>query len=202
MNVLFIGSKNVGKTSLITSYSNKNIYENTIGVSFYSILMRSKYDNLKLVKINEIEGYKHWNVYLDDYISLSDVVFVVYDITRYETFNYAKCLIKSINKHDIQIVLVGNKSDLSHMRKVKIFDVNKYLSECFNDGKVLFHVETSLNNIDSFHRTFNKFCAPPTTEYESVNLLNSMTKEEFTIKNITQNTATKKNFIESFFELW
>ena len=62
--------------------------------------------------------------------------------------------------------MIGNKTDLYSKRQVFIYTVNKFLSECFNEGMVLFHVETSETNMDSFRRVFQKFCGPPVTEWE------------------------------------
>lgn len=200
MNVLFLGDSNVGKTSLITKFT-KTKPETTIGISFYSTLMHSKFNNIKIIHIYEIAGASYWNSYIKEYLDICNTIFVVYDITCLTSFEYAKNIIRNIKDTAKKIILVGNKTDLYSNRKVFIYSVNKFLSECFNEGMVLFHVETSNTNMNSFRRVFQKFCGPPVTEWSDENVDSNrmvppnIPKPTFIVKK-------KKNFIELFLELW
>lgn len=200
MNVLFLGDSNVGKTSLISKFINSSP-EDTIGISFYSTLMHSKFNNIKIIRIYEIAGATCWNRYIKEYLNICDTIFVVYDITCLKSFDYAKNIIRNIKDTTKKIILIGNKTDLYSKRQVFIYTVNKFLSECFNEGIVLFHVETSETNMDSFRRVFQKFCGPPVTEWED----DFVDSKRLVPPNIPKPTFTvekKKNFMELFLELW
>tara|TARA_A100001015_G_scaffold95699_2_gene106370 strand:- start:1025 stop:1627 length:603 start_codon:yes stop_codon:yes gene_type:complete len=200
MNVLFLGHSNVGKTSLITKFT-KTKPEATVGIGFYSTLMYSKFNNTKIIRIYEIAGSPYWNRYIKEYLDICDAIFIVYDITCSTSFDYAKKLIRNITDTSKKIILIGNKTDLYGKRQVFIYTVNKFLSECFNEGMVLFHVETSKTNMDSFRRVFQKFCGPPVTEWKDENVHSN----RLVPPNIPKPTFTvekKKNFMELFLELW
>jgi GTPase SAR1 family protein len=200
MKILFVGSNGVGKSTILCRYTNNTYEKNTVGISFYSKMLYSKTNNQKIIHIHEINGARFWNIFLDDYID-SDVIFVVYDITRIKTFEYAKELVQMIPA-DKKIVLMGNKTDLLNKREVSTFMVNKFISECFNNGVILFHVETSICNMNPFVRVMNKFCAP----VETINIEH----DNFIMKDIgginarknAMKRRNKKNYMELFFELW
>ena len=200
MNVLFLGDSNVGKTSLITKFT-KTKPEATVGIGFYSTLMHSKFNNIKIIRIHEIAGASYWIRYIKEYLDICNTIFVVYDITCLKSFQYAKNIIRNIKDTTKKIILVGNKTDLYSKRKVFIYTVNKFLSECFNEGMVLFHVETSKTNMNSFRRVFQKFCGPSVTEWKDENVDSNrlvppnIPKPTFIVKK-------KKNFMELFLELW
>ena len=98
MNVLFLGASKVGKTSLISKFT-KIRPEATIGVGFYSTLMHSKFNNIKIIRIYEIAGAACWNRYIKEYLDICDTIFIVYDITCLKSFNYAKNVIRNIKRY-------------------------------------------------------------------------------------------------------
>jgi len=148
-----------------------------------------------------MNGARFWNIYLAEYIESCEVIFVVYDITRLNTFEYAKELVQLI-PDDKKIVLMGNKTDLLNNREVSTFMVNKFISECFNNGNILFHVETSICNMNPFVRVMNKFCGPvETMDHEDNNfIMNDI--DGINMRKNALERRKKKSYMESFFELW
>ena len=89
----------------------------------------------------------------NQYLNKVDGILLVYDITSEDSFeeikNYYCATIKEYCKENVKIILVGNKSDLEDIRKIKIEDgasfaaengymfmetsclQNKYVADCF-----------------------------------------------------------------------
>ncbi len=58
---------------------------------------------------------------------------VVYDIAKHPTFENVQKWLKELNDHadpNICIILVGNKSDLKHLRAVPTDEAQEFASEC------------------------------------------------------------------------
>ena len=121
--IIVLGDCAVGKSNIISKYS-KNIFnrssKSTIGVEL--ITKFYKYDD-KLIKVNiwDTAGQERFTSMITTYYKGAKGAFLVYDITRKYTFNNIDNWLKeliSINSNRINIILIGNKSDLSLLRKV------------------------------------------------------------------------------------
>ena len=87
------------------------------------------------------------------YFRGADGVIVVYDITNRSSFDHLSTWLKEVEDNigsDCQLMLVGNKSDLSHNRAVFIRDVQAFTTE---NG--LSFVETSALTGDGIDKAFH-----------------------------------------------
>ncbi len=116
--VVFLGDKNVGKTSLITRFMYdyfESSYHATIGIDFLS---RTVYlDDSRQVRLQlwDTAGQERFRALVPAYIRDSAVAVVTYDITCQESFKETEGWIKEARKErgdEVKVVLVGNKSDL------------------------------------------------------------------------------------------
>jgi small GTP-binding protein len=115
--LLLLGETNVGKTSLIRRFINDKFIEKqqtTIGAVFLTktILLDNK--TIKL-EIWDTAGQERYHSLAPMCYRNADGAIIVYDITNQDSFTRAKTWINQLKEQapsDIQIILVGNKSDL------------------------------------------------------------------------------------------
>ena len=122
--IIVLGDCAVGKSNILSKYS-KNIFnkssKSTIGVELITKFF--KYED-KIIKINiwDTAGQERYTSMITTYYKGAKGALLVYDITRKNTFdnidNWLKELI-TINSNNISMCLIGNKSDLSLLRKVE-----------------------------------------------------------------------------------
>jgi Ras-related protein Rab-11A len=127
--IIVIGDCAVGKSNILSRYT-KNIFskesKSTVGVELSSKVF--KIDN-KLIKVNiwDTAGQERFTSITSAYYKGAHGAFVVYDITRKETFeNVDKWIseLRLINGNNILIILIGNKSDLKLLRKINAGEAN------------------------------------------------------------------------------
>ena len=104
-------------------------------------------------EILDTGGHEKFNALNKLYYKRADCCVLVYDITNPESFkeckNYYRKEIKSNCKKDIQVILVGNKSDLEDQRKISKEEAALFA----NQNKYYFRetsCEQNLNVADSF----------------------------------------------------
>jgi len=121
--IIVLGDCAVGKSNILSKYS-KNIFnkssKSTIGVELFTKFY--KYEN-KVIKVNiwDTAGQERFTSMITTYYKGAKGALLVYDITRRNTFNNIDIWLKeliSINSERISILLIGNKSDLTLLRKV------------------------------------------------------------------------------------
>ena len=113
----FVGSFNVGKSSIISRYNDKkfnNNTSNTIGVDFNQVF--DKLDD-KDIRINiwDVSGNIRYRSILHCYLRNCNNLVVVYDINDKNSKEYIMDWIKFCNefiKDNCEIILVGNKTDI------------------------------------------------------------------------------------------
>ena len=128
--LVLIGDSGVGKTNILTRYT-KNEFsltsQSTVGVEFGSKIIK-KNDKLIKLQIWDTAGQERYKSITSAYYKGSKGAFVVYDISRKETFeNVDKWIgeLKTNGSEDVLIMLVGNKSDLEDKREIQIEEVKK-----------------------------------------------------------------------------
>ena len=121
--IIVLGDCAVGKSNILSKYS-KNIFnkssKSTIGVEL--ITKFYKFEN-KIIKVNiwDTAGQERFTSMITTYYKGAKGALLVYDITRRNTFNNIDNWLKeliAINSEKISIMLIGNKNDLSLLRKV------------------------------------------------------------------------------------
>ena len=123
VKIILIGDSAVGKTNIMSKYLRGQFQENskaTVGVEFGSKLFKIDNHNIK-AQIWDTAGQEKYKSITGAYYKGSKGAFVVYDITRKETFDATDRWINDLkisSDPKINIILIGNKSDLEDKRDV------------------------------------------------------------------------------------
>lgn len=142
--VVLIGDTGVGKSNLLSRFTrNEFTYDSktTIGVEFAT--KNIPVDGNKVVKaqIWDTAGQERYRAITSAYYRGAVGALLVYDISRSSTFDNVERWLKELRDHadsNIVIMLVGNKSDLSHKRQVETETALEYATK----NKLAF-IETS-----------------------------------------------------------
>ena len=121
--VILIGDSSVGKTNIMSKYLKNQFNENskaTVGVEFGSKLFKIDNHTIK-AQIWDTAGQEKYKAITGAYYKGSKGAFVVYDITRKETFESVDKWIndlKSSGDPKLIIIIIGNKCDLEEKREI------------------------------------------------------------------------------------
>lgn len=121
--VILIGDSSVGKTNIMSKYLKDQFMEfskSTIGVEFSSKTFNVQGHKIK-AQIWDTAGQEKYRSMTSTYYKGSKGAFVIYDITRKETFESVDNWINDLKlKGDPNIIvfLIGNKNDLEESREV------------------------------------------------------------------------------------
>lgn len=144
-NIITIGTKNTGKTSLLTKYF-KNIYKKnskpTIIKNFLEKPLKIKNDKILLKGFDFISQKKKP---LNFDFSEKECILYIFDITNKKSFLEIKKLKKFFenkNKKNCVEILVGNKGDLVDERKVGVDEAMFFVKE---SGMSYFEVSSKLD---------------------------------------------------------
>ena len=126
--LIVLGSAAVGKTTLVNQFLKKEHYGDyrpTLGINIATQLYRVQGFKDELIKflIFDLAGQEFFKRVRHDYYKGSNCCFVVYDVSRRETFDEAvNFWFKDARNElgDIPFVLIGNKIDLHEEREVSI----------------------------------------------------------------------------------
>lgn len=132
--IILIGDPGVGKSNLLLRYC-KNEFNlestTTIGVEFGSknVLVENK---LIKSQIWDTCGQEQFKSIAKTYYKGAVGAVIVYDITRRDTFINVEKWYRDIREnvdYNIVIMLIGNKSDLKHLRAVKTDEASSYAEQ-------------------------------------------------------------------------
>lgn len=129
--VVLIGDSGVGKSNLLSRFTRNEFSlesKSTIGVEFAT---RSLDVDGKTVKaqIWDTAGQERYRAITSAYYRGAVGALLVYDMTKHDSYEDAAKWLKELRDHadaNIVIMLVGNKSDLEHLRVVQTSDAAKY----------------------------------------------------------------------------
>ncbi|GAW00261.1 ras family-domain-containing protein [Lentinula raphanica] len=154
--VVLIGDSGVGKSNLLSRFTRNEFNlesKSTIGVEFAT---RSINVDGKTVKaqIWDTAGQERYRAITSAYYRGAVGALLVYDIAKHATYVNVTRWLKELRDHadsNIVIMLVGNKSDLKHLRAVPTEEAKAFSSE---NG--LSFIETSAldaSNVESAFQT-------------------------------------------------
>ncbi|KAG5727385.1 Ras-related protein Rab-11A [Termitomyces sp. T112] len=154
--VVLIGDSGVGKSNLLSRFTRNEFNlesKSTIGVEFAT---RSINVDGKTVKaqIWDTAGQERYRAITSAYYRGAVGALLVYDIAKHATYVNVTRWLKELRDHadsNIVIMLVGNKSDLKHLRAVPTDEAKAFSSE---NG--LSFIETSAldaSNVESAFQT-------------------------------------------------
>ncbi|KAE8689443.1 Ras-related protein RABA1g [Hibiscus syriacus] len=141
--LVLIGDSGVGKSNLLTRFT-KNEFSlesrSTIGVEFAT---RNVHVNGKVVKAQvwDTAGQERYRAITSAYYRGALGALVVYDVTRNISFKSVQRWLKELRDHidaNVVIMLVGNKSDLRHLRAVSTEE-----GKAFAENEKVCFLETS-----------------------------------------------------------
>ena len=154
--ILLIGNSSVGKSSLLLRFVDdawSDIFVPTIGVDFK---VRTLKINNSLIKFQiwDTAGQERFKNITANYYRGAHGILVLYDITDVDSFKNLNNWLMEIEKNaksNVVKVLIGNKSDLSSLRKVSVEEGEEFAEE--NGMKF---IETSAKNRDNVLEAFEE----------------------------------------------
>ena len=123
VKVVLVGDSGVGKTNIMSKYLKNEFREDskaTVGVEFGSKQFNIQGHQIK-AQIWDTAGQERYKAITSAYYKGAKGAFVVYDITRKNTFDSANRWVSDISAaadKKITLLLIGNKSDLEDQRQV------------------------------------------------------------------------------------
>ncbi|CAN9179322.1 unnamed protein product [Alternaria alternata] len=132
--VVLIGDSGVGKSNLLSRFTRNEFNldsKSTIGVEFAT---RSIQVDAKTIKaqIWDTAGQERYRAITSAYYRGAVGALLVYDISKHQTYENVTRWLKELRDHadsNIVIMLVGNKSDLRHLRAVPTEEAKQFASE-------------------------------------------------------------------------
>ncbi|KAG9771328.1 ras-domain-containing protein, partial [Aureobasidium melanogenum] len=132
--VVLIGDSGVGKSNLLSRFTRNEFNldsKSTIGVEFAT---RSIQVDTKTIKaqIWDTAGQERYRAITSAYYRGAVGALLVYDISKRQTYDNVTRWLKELRDHadaNIVIMLVGNKSDLRHLRAVPTEEAKQFASE-------------------------------------------------------------------------
>jgi len=132
--VVLIGDSGVGKSNLLSRFTRNEFNlesKSTIGVEFAT---RSINVDNKTVKaqIWDTAGQERYRAITSAYYRGAVGALLVYDITKHQTYENVTRWLKELRDHadqNIVIALVGNKSDLKHLRAVPTDEAKEFATQ-------------------------------------------------------------------------
>ena len=154
--ILLLGDISVGKTCILTRYSDNTFREEhfvTVGLDF--IKKSVNLDNGKTVNIQiwDTAGQDRFKSITKNYYKGAHGIILIYDVTTRMTFDNVRNWINTIKEEvddKVNVILVGNKIDNNDNRKVTTEEGQKIA----NEYKLPFY-ETSAKTGDNINKAFN-----------------------------------------------
>lgn len=155
--VVLIGDSGVGKSNLLSRFTRNEFSlesKSTIGVEFATRSIEVDDKTIK-AQIWDTAGQERYRAITSAYYRGAVGALLVYDIAKHLTYENVERWLKELRDHadaNIVIMLVGNKSDLRHLRAVtteeaKAFSEKNSLSFIETSALDSTNVETAFTNI-------------------------------------------------------
>ncbi|XP_011403979.1 PREDICTED: GTP-binding protein ypt1-like [Amphimedon queenslandica] len=159
LQIIFIGDSDVGKTSIFKLFENHEVFQSpvvTIDAQTIerNIVIGPPYETVKLY-IYDTAGQERFRTFTRQYFRNADIAFLVFSITDGDSFHHIREIwIKEIadnsREGDIEMILIGNKSDLADER------VNPLsTSKQFADQYEMRFIEMSAIKNDDFQKLYD-----------------------------------------------
>ena len=135
IKALLIGDSNVGKTTIIGKYLDKNFSEktlNTVGLDLKYVKLNINDMKIKL-QLWDTAGQERFRSMTTSYYRAVNVIIIVFDVTSQNSFDHIKEWmnnIKQFAKLGVMKVIVGNKIDLNDERIVTYNEGKNFAESC------------------------------------------------------------------------
>ena len=133
--VVLIGDSGVGKSNLLSRFTRNEFNiesKSTIGVEFATRSIQVDSKTIK-AQIWDTAGQERFRAITSAYYRGAVGALLVYDISKHQTYENVTRWLKELRDHadaNIVIMLVGNKSDLRHLRAVPTEEAKAFASTC------------------------------------------------------------------------
>lgn len=154
--VVLIGDSGVGKSNLLSRFTRNEFClesKSTIGVEFATRSIKVDGKTIK-AQIWDTAGQERYRAITSAYYRGAVGALLVYDITKQVTMENVERWLKELRDYadsNIVIMLVGNKSDLRHLRSVQTDD-----AQAFCEKESLSFIETSALESTNVEEAFKK----------------------------------------------
>jgi len=154
--VVLIGDSGVGKSNLLSRFTRNEFNlesKSTIGVEFATRSIQVDSKTIK-AQIWDTAGQERYRAITSAYYRGAVGALLVYDIAKHQTYENVTRWLKELRDHadsNIVIMLVGNKSDLRHLRAVPTEEAKQFAAE---NG--LMFIETSALDSSNVELAFQK----------------------------------------------
>lgn len=154
--VVLIGDSGVGKSNLLSRFTRNEFClesKSTIGVEFATRSIQVDGKTIK-AQIWDTAGQERYRAITSAYYRGAVGALIIYDITKHVTYENVERWLKELRDHadsNIVIMLVGNKSDLRHLRAVVTEDAH-----AFAEKEGLSFIETSALESTNVENAFHK----------------------------------------------
>ena len=169
LKYIIIGDSAVGKSNILTQYVYEKFneeFQSTLGVEFAA--KNTVIDNkIYRIQIWDTAGAENFRSITRAYYKNSVCAFIVYDITKRETFENVQVWLDDIKNQcpqTVLLVLVGNKLDLENERQISYEE-----GESFAQKNNMYFFETSAKTGVNIENLFLK----------SVETINERIQEDF-----------------------
>lgn len=177
--VILIGDGAVGKTSIahrICDDTFATSYKQTFGLDFYMKTMEIKGTKVAL-QVWDIGGQQLGGKMLSKYIFGTHAVILCYDVTNLQSFSDLDDWLTMVNRTFGEnplplLVLLGNKSDINHMREVRL---EKHTAFSKENSTLNFFVSAKTG--DNINLVFTRIAA----ELANINLNRTELEAETTV---------------------
>ncbi|KAI4298934.1 hypothetical protein L6164_032440 [Bauhinia variegata] len=152
--VVLIGDSGVGKSNLLSRFTRNEFClesKSTIGVEFATRTLQVEGRTIK-AQIWDTAGQERYRAITSAYYRGALGALLVYDVTKPTTFENVSRWLKELRDHadaNIVIMLIGNKTDLKHLRAVATEDAQSYAEK---EG--LSFIETSALEATNVEKAF------------------------------------------------
>lgn len=133
--MVLIGDSGVGKSNLLSRFTRNEFNldsKSTIGVEFATRSIQVDSKTIK-AQIWDTAGQERYRAITSAYYRGAVGALLVYDISKHQTYDNVNRWLKELRDHadsNIVIMLVGNKSDLRHLRAVPTEEAKQFASMC------------------------------------------------------------------------
>lgn len=131
--MVLIGDSGVGKSNLLSRFTRNEFNlesKSTIGVEFATRSIQVDSKTIK-AQIWDTAGQERYRAITSAYYRGAVGALLVYDISKHQTYENVTRWLKELRDHadaNIVIMLVGNKSDLRHLRAVPTDEAKAFAS--------------------------------------------------------------------------
>ncbi|KAJ2962607.1 hypothetical protein NQZ79_g2164 [Umbelopsis isabellina] len=163
--VVLIGDSGVGKTNLLSRFTRNEFNlesKSTIGVEFATRSIQVDSKTIK-AQIWDTAGQERYRAITSAYYRGAVGALLVYDIAKHSTYENVTRWLKELRDHadsNIVIMLVGNKSDLRHLRAVPTDEAKQFAAD---NG--LSFIETSALDSSNVELSFQRILTGMFTVY-------------------------------------